>query len=145
MAKKYIGAAVVIRDSEGRILLVKHTYGKLNWDLPGGAAEENESLEGTAVREVVEETGLKVAVDHMVGRVYYDPGYDMHHFVFTCTPVNDLAVPVASSPEISQCGYFSLNSLPRPISDFTVRRIVDATDARTPPGVVTIGPRTWLE
>jgi 8-oxo-dGTP diphosphatase len=47
---KWIGAAAVILDSEERVLLVKHSYGKNNWDLPGGKAEDNESAEETAKR-----------------------------------------------------------------------------------------------
>lgn len=143
--KKLIGAAAVITDSEGRVLLVRHTYGKLNWELPGGAAEANESLEGTAVREVLEETGLQVAVERMVGRIYYDPGYDMHHFVFVCRRLNAEKGPVTDIKEVSDCGYFPIDALPRPISDFTVRRIQDAVQAQNQPGMVTIGPRVWFE
>lgn len=33
---KNVGAAAFIVDGEGRVLLVKHTYGRLNWELPGG-------------------------------------------------------------------------------------------------------------
>ncbi|HYF80433.1 MAG TPA: NUDIX domain-containing protein [Symbiobacteriaceae bacterium] len=144
MAKKFIGAAAVILDTAGRVLLVKHTYGKLNWELPGGAAEEKESLAGTAIREVLEETGLAVAVERMVGRIYYDPNYDMHHFVFCCRLVTDTAGAGADSPEISEWGHFPIDALPRPISDFTVRRIQDAI-AQCDPGVVEIGPRVWIE
>src|SRR5688500_810850 len=40
MIGKKLGAAAVILDTLGRVLLVKHTYGPLNWELPGGGAEE---------------------------------------------------------------------------------------------------------
>lgn len=145
MVGKLLGAAAIIRDAEGRVLLVKHTYGKLNWDLPGGAVEADESVEGTAVREVVEETGLDVVVERMVDRLYYDPQNDMHHFVFICRPMDGQACPVANSPEISEWGYFALGELPRPISDFTVRRIQDALGAPSQLSVVQIGPRLWIE
>lgn len=48
---KLIGAAAVIVNSEGNVLLVKHSYGKNNWDLPGGKGEDNESAEETATSE----------------------------------------------------------------------------------------------
>src|SRR5213593_4202130 len=60
-----IGAAAVILDVDGGVLLVKQTYGRLNWELPGGAAEAGESPDDTVLREVQEETGLAVAVLHM--------------------------------------------------------------------------------
>ena len=59
-------------DSEGRILLVKHNYGKYNWEIPGGLSELNESAEETAKREVFEETGLEVTIGRLTG-VYYEP------------------------------------------------------------------------
>ncbi|WP_164766807.1 NUDIX domain-containing protein [Paenibacillus chibensis] len=40
MSSKLLGAASVILDSENRVLLVKHSYGINNWDLPGGKSEE---------------------------------------------------------------------------------------------------------
>ncbi|SDO75694.1 ADP-ribose pyrophosphatase YjhB, NUDIX family [Paenibacillus sp. yr247] len=116
---KLIGAAAVILDSEGSVLLVKHSYGKNNWDLPGGKAEENESAEETAKREVLEEVGLEVGVEQLTG-IYYDPNYDMHHFVFIANNDNN-RVPRPSSPEILECRFCSRDELPKPISDFPVR------------------------
>jgi 8-oxo-dGTP pyrophosphatase MutT (NUDIX family) len=37
-----LGAACANFDGEGRVLLVHHTYGRLNWELPSGAAEPGE-------------------------------------------------------------------------------------------------------
>ncbi|MDU0200884.1 NUDIX hydrolase [Paenibacillus sp. MAH-36] len=73
---KLIGAAAVILDSEGKVLLVKHSYGKNNWDLPGGKAEEDESAQETAKREVHEEVGLKVsnALDHERQHLFHTVG-----------------------------------------------------------------------
>ena len=36
---KKLGSAATITDERGYVLLVKHSYGKLNWEIPGGAAE----------------------------------------------------------------------------------------------------------
>ncbi len=53
---KYIEAAGgLVTLPDGRILLIKRR-GK--WDLPKGKAEKGESLQETAIREVVEECGL---------------------------------------------------------------------------------------
>ena len=46
------GAALVIFDSAGRVLLVHHTYGPLNWELPGGVAEPGEDPASAARREL---------------------------------------------------------------------------------------------
>lgn len=143
MSNKLIGAAAIIFDIEGRILLVKHSYGKNNWDLPGGKAEENESAQETASREVFEETGLNVEVGELTG-IYYDPVFDMHHFVFISHNANN-QIPVPSSPEILECRYCSIADLPKPISDFTYNRIKDALNENKQHLFHTIGPRQWME
>jgi 8-oxo-dGTP pyrophosphatase MutT (NUDIX family) len=144
MSSKSIGAAAVITDEGGRVLLVKHTYGRLNWELPGGGAEANESAAETAVREVREETGLHVVVERLAG-VYYEREADMHHFVFVCRPLGLSATPRPDRVEISECTYWPPDALPRPMSDFTIRRVRDALAETTAVSVVTVPPRQWFE
>ncbi|MFF2911580.1 NUDIX hydrolase [Paenibacillus sp. NPDC057934] len=140
---KLIGAAAVILDFEGRVLLVKHSYGKNNWELPGGKTEDNESAEETAKREVYEEVGLYVGIRRLTG-IYYDPDYDMHHFVFIAKNESERA-PQPSSPEILECRFYSRDDLPRPISDFTCKRIEDALNDDRQQLFQIIGPRKWSE
>jgi 8-oxo-dGTP pyrophosphatase MutT (NUDIX family) len=52
MRNRRIGAAAVIVNDEGGVPLVKQTYGRLNWELPGGAGEAGESPDETVLREV---------------------------------------------------------------------------------------------
>jgi 8-oxo-dGTP diphosphatase len=144
MAGRSLGSAAVILDEAGRVLLVHHSYGRLNWELPGGGSELGESAVETAIREVREETGLEVAAERMTG-IYYDPRDDMHHFVFACRLADPAAVPEPDHGEITELGYFSAEALPRPISDFTIRRIADALAAETPLLPVVVGPRQFLE
>jgi 8-oxo-dGTP pyrophosphatase MutT (NUDIX family) len=139
-----IGAAGVILDADGGVLLVKQTYGRLNWELPGGAAEAGEAPDDTVQREVREETGLAVAVLHMTG-YYFDTTADFLHFVFRCEVSDRDAIPRADLTEVSECRYWPCSALPRPISDFTVRRIEDAV-AGVKFGLPSrVGPRVWLE
>ncbi len=141
---KKIGAAAVIVDGEGRVLLVKQTYGHLNWDLPGGAAEAGESPDETVLPEVREETGLDVTVLHLTG-YYHDAEADFLHFVFLCELRDRDAAPRPDLAEVSECRYWPPGALPRPISDFTIRRIQDAVAGvkfRLP---TRVGPRVWLE
>lgn len=52
------GASVFVIDPDGRILMQRRKDNGC-WGLPGGAMEMGESLEDTAQRELVEETGLQ--------------------------------------------------------------------------------------
>jgi len=140
-----LGSACAIFDGGGRVLLVRHTYGRLNWELPGGGAEPGEAPDETARRELLEETGLRAELDHLTG-VYFEPDHDfgqMLHFVFRCR-WHDRLAPVASSSEISEVGYWPLDDLPTPISDFTERRIQDAA-LDSSPRVSRVISRQWRE
>ena len=106
MIGKKLGAAAVILDTQGRVLLVKHTYGPLNWELPGGGAEQGEDIVETALREVLEETGLHVIPHHTTG-IYYDREADMLHFVFRCQSPDSTLVPRSDGEEISEFGFWS--------------------------------------
>ncbi|MFB7410975.1 NUDIX hydrolase [Streptomyces sp. NPDC056202] len=64
---------VVVRDGEGRLLLIHKTDNDL-WALPGGGHDIGERIGDTAVREVREETGIEVEVDNIVG-LYTDPDH----------------------------------------------------------------------
>ncbi|MFI6702404.1 NUDIX domain-containing protein [Streptomyces sp. NPDC050509] len=68
-----VAASAVVTDDEGRVLLQRRRDNDL-WALPGGGMEMADSLPGTAVREVKEETGLGVEITGLVG-TYTDP----HH------------------------------------------------------------------
>jgi ADP-ribose pyrophosphatase YjhB (NUDIX family) len=65
MARPRVAAGLLIRDDEGRILLVKPTY-KDGWDIPGGYVEPGESPAQAAAREVVEELGVAVPVGRLL-------------------------------------------------------------------------------
>jgi len=134
-----LGSASVILDDHGRILLVKHGYGELNWELPGGRGEANESAEDTARREAREEVGVELEIDRLTG-VYWEPEKDMHHFAFRARSTGEARVYDRS--EITEIGWFDPSNLPRPLSDFTECRITDAISGR-PVRVQTIGPRIW--
>ncbi|MGW1116546.1 NUDIX domain-containing protein [Streptomyces tanashiensis] len=61
----------VVRDDAGRLLVIHKTDNDL-WALPGGGHDIGERIADTVVREVEEETGIRVIVDGIVG-LYTDP------------------------------------------------------------------------
>ena len=63
--KKLQGAAILVMNKEGHILLLKRspasTFAPNQWGFPGGKIEEGETALQAAVRETEEETQLKVS------------------------------------------------------------------------------------
>lgn len=72
------GAAAIVFDGEGRVLVVKENYDRLRWSLPGGRVADGETPEEACVREAREETGIGVAVRELVGR--YGPQSNILHY-----------------------------------------------------------------
>ena len=64
-APDFVVAAVVIRDEDGRILVVRKR-GTQRFMLPGGKIETGESPDRTAVREAHEELGVTLDIDRLV-------------------------------------------------------------------------------
>jgi ADP-ribose pyrophosphatase YjhB (NUDIX family) len=74
-------AGAVVRDDAGRLLLIRRGAppAKGSWSLPGGRVEPGESHSAAAAREVLEETGLVVAVGELLATVEV-MGYVVHDF-----------------------------------------------------------------
>jgi 8-oxo-dGTP pyrophosphatase MutT (NUDIX family) len=70
-----VAVAVIVRDSEGRVLLIQRSDNGY-WALPGGAQDIGESVAQAAIREVEEETGVRIEVAGISG-IYSDP----HHVI----------------------------------------------------------------
>ena len=60
---------VVVVDEAGRLLLIHRTDND-NWALPGGALDLGESLPDAAIRETLEETGVRVEITGLVRHLH---------------------------------------------------------------------------
>jgi 8-oxo-dGTP pyrophosphatase MutT (NUDIX family) len=61
-----VGAAVLLVDSENRLLLMKRSDSGC-WGPPGGGTEPGERVEAAAKRETLEETGLQIGEMSLFG------------------------------------------------------------------------------
>lgn len=90
-------ALVAVRRGD-RLLLVHEAKHGQRWWLPAGAVEPGESFEEAAVRETLEEAGVRVRLDGIVRveRSIVDGGA-RERVIFTATPLDD--APPKSRPD----------------------------------------------
>lgn len=142
-----LGAAIVVVNAAGNVLLVHHNYGRRNWEIPGGNCEAGESVAETALREAREELGVDARIEKLVG-VYWEPRWrpdqGMHHFVFRASLEAELPPGPPDRREITEWGWFPLDHAPRPISDFTLRRAHDGVRLGEC-ALMVVGERKWFE
>ena len=105
------GAAAAIVDESGGLLLIKENYDRRRYSLPGGAIDPGESALDAAVRETLEETGVVVAPDHLVGVYRLVDGLMVT--LFRCSiEAGEPALP--DTGEIADVGWFSPDEIPHP-------------------------------
>ena len=121
--KQFCASAFVINPLDKKILLVKHKkYNK--WVQPGGHIEPDELPEEAAVREVYEETGIKIKLlgirfpreddcirplgiqknRNKLGETHID-------IIYPAIPMNPANCNPIISEESLEAGWFSLNEL----------------------------------
>ncbi|MGA7730559.1 MAG: NUDIX domain-containing protein [Chloroflexia bacterium] len=118
LSPKYVvGVSGLVRDDEGRVLLLKHTYrGNKPWGLPGGGLRPGESLEECLQREVLEETGMRVEVVAMLsGAAHYDRR--LVDMIFSCRLLPGESLErFKPNAEVEEAGFFHVHELPSGIS-----------------------------
>jgi len=97
----------VVHDDAGRLLLVRRANppAQGTWSLPGGRVEAGEDDAGAVVREVGEETGLRVEAGDVVGVVERDaPGGG--RYVITDLACRVVGGTLAAGDDASDVGWF---------------------------------------
>ena len=100
------GADALVRDARGRVLLVRRADDG-RWAMPGGWVDPGETPEQAVVREVAEETGLRVSAPRLLHTKQRPASV---HYTFGCelaggelrTSDESLEVAFASPDEIDQ-------------------------------------------
>lgn len=122
------GAAIIIRNEDGQILLQKRAD-RNQWGLPGGCQELGEDLRVTAVREAYEETGIKLEpneiklIDTLSGnkRKNSYPNGDIVYnntSLYLADIMNEMNLNLKCDSETKQLQFFSIKQIPKDIMDY---------------------------
>ena len=103
----------LIYDPERGIVLIDRKFEPLGWALPGGFVDYGETVEAATVREALEETGLRIILEALVG-VYSDPTRDPR--LHTITTVFQASAAdystLAGGDDAKDARFFPLDKLP---------------------------------
>jgi ADP-ribose pyrophosphatase YjhB (NUDIX family) len=96
----------------GRVLLTRRAIEPARglWTFPGGYLDWGEDVRDGARRETLEEVGMAVRLDDLLG-VYSYPGSPVVIVVFTASPL-DRAEPVPCATEVLEAAYFAPEDIP---------------------------------
>ncbi|WP_045741150.1 NUDIX domain-containing protein [Actinoplanes rectilineatus] len=131
--------SVLVRDGDGRLMLVRHTGKQDGWAVPGGAVDLGESPAQAAVREIREETGLRIhrlRLLDVLGGADYEVTYANGDRAAYVTAVFEAAVaggtPAPDREEISELRWFAPQRLPAIGLNRFSRALLQATGHLTP-------------
>jgi ADP-ribose pyrophosphatase YjhB (NUDIX family) len=112
-----LGCSATLFDEQQTKVLLTRRADNQRWCLPGGQVEAGESVAETCVREMWEETGLRVQVVRLLG-VYSNPHRlleyadgNRYHLVSLNFEVTWLAGQLRLSNETTAYGYFSRDEI----------------------------------
>ena len=101
---------VIVYRDDGKILLVRSRFSRQEWALSGGGVNRNESYEQAAVREVLEEIGLKIHNMRYLGKANSHESYAKFSVqVFAAHASN---YDIKCNFEIMEAQWLNMNYLP---------------------------------
>lgn len=109
-----VGAAAVVRDPDGRVLLVRRGPGATQaglWSVPAGFVDPGEEIRAAAQRELEEETGLVAEIGEVlqVASNFHDPAKPTVGVWFSARVVGGA---LHAGDDADEAGFFSLDGLP---------------------------------
>ncbi|GAA1062711.1 NUDIX domain-containing protein [Streptomyces asiaticus] len=126
-----VSVAGVIVDDAGRALLIKRRdNGK--WEPPGGVLEREETIPDALQREVLEETGIKIALPATLTGVYKNMTGLIVSMVFRCEAIDGTPTTGAETRALRWATRDEITEL---ADEAYAIRVLDALDNTSPPAI----------
>lgn len=118
-----LGVRALVFNSDGRVLLVRHTYVP-GWHLCGGGVEVGDTFEETLAKELEEEANIVLTTPAALLSIHLNKQTSKrdHVAVYVAHDVQQTA-PKKSDREIVSAEFFALDALPADVTTATLRRI----------------------
>ncbi len=105
----------IIIEIEESILLIRRKNPPHGWAIPGGFIDAGESAEEAAVREALEETGLRVTLKDLLG-VYSDPDRDPRFHTLSVVYIATATGKPEAGDDAGDVGLFREETLPKDLA-----------------------------
>jgi 8-oxo-dGTP diphosphatase len=125
LSPKYtVGVVGLVRDNEGRVLLLRHTYRRRSpWGVPGGGLQPGETLEDCLRREIFEETGMRVEVKRLLSAGAHTDR-KLVDMIFDCRPLpGESLAGFKPNAEIADARFFHPTDFPDGLPE-SLRRLI---------------------
>ncbi|WP_049580775.1 NUDIX hydrolase [Streptomyces sp. SBT349] len=126
-----VSVAGVIIDGQGRALLIQRRDNG-HWEPPGGVVEAGETIPDALSREVLEETGLKIAQPAALTGVYKNMTGLIVSLVFRCEAIDGQTTTGAETRALRWVTRDEVNDL---ADEAYAVRVTDAMDNASQPAV----------
>lgn len=126
-----VSVAGVIVDHEGRALLIQRRDNG-QWEPPGGILEPGETVPEALQREVLEETGLKIALPATLTGVYKNMPGLVVSLVFRCEAIDGTPT---TGDETYALRWATRAEVTELADEAYAIRVLDALDTASPPAV----------
>lgn len=126
-----VSVAGVIVDDCGRALLIQRRDNG-QWEPPGGVLESGETVPDALQREVLEETGIKIALPATLTGIYKNMSRLIVSMVFRCEAIDGSPTTGAETRALRWATREEVAEL---ADEAYAIRVLDALDAASPPAV----------
>ena len=108
-----MGTSCLLLNENNKVYLQKHRFWpKHSWGFPGGYLKSNESAENGIIREVFEESGLKI---ELIKQITIKKDSKTHFTIYFLGKIISSEKFKLQKLEIIDAGFFDISELPEPI------------------------------
>lgn len=130
LPRKRMAAGALIRDEQGKVLMVKPVY-KGGWSIPGGVVEADEAPKTACIREIHEELGLVLQIGRLLVVDYNAPLGEKTEslmFIFDGGYLNEVEIShiQLQAEELEAFEFYAPDALPGLMSRSLRRRLLVA-------------------